>query len=145
MRFKKTVTLNVDVNKVWEALTKPEWTKKYMPGIEVISNWEIGSPILWKGRVKGDEKIIMKGSIERIEAGKLLQFTALDLNIKCSDVPSNYVRAKYELTSKFGKTILSVTQGDYSHVTNGQKRFNDADDTWNQALNSLKMLIDKKI
>jgi len=104
----------------------------------------VGSPILWKGTLRGEEKIIVKGSIEKIEAGKLLQFTTFDPNEKYTDVPSNYVQATYELTPKLGKTVLSVTQGDYSHVEDGKKRFADADGGWNQTLQALKSLVEKK-
>jgi uncharacterized protein YndB with AHSA1/START domain len=144
LKVKKTITLNAEVAKVWEALTKPEMTKKYMFGTEVVSDWKVGSPILWKGTSKGEEKIFVKGSIERIEAGKLLQFTTFDLNAKYTDVPSNYIQATYELTPKFGKTVLSVTQGDYSRVEDGKKRFTDADGGWSQALNALKAFIETK-
>jgi uncharacterized protein YndB with AHSA1/START domain len=144
LKVKKSITLNADVSTVWKALTKPEMTKKYMLGTEVVSDWKVGSPILWKGSLQGEGKILVKGSIERIEAGKLLQFTTFDLNEKYSDVPSNYVQATYELTPKLGKTVLSVTQGDYSRVEDGLKRFTDADGSWNKALNALKTLVEKK-
>jgi uncharacterized protein YndB with AHSA1/START domain len=144
LKVMKSITLNADVSTVWKALTKPEMTKKYMFGTEVISDWKVGSPILWKGTSKGEEKIIMKGSIEKIEAGRLLQFKAFDLNAKYNDVPSNYIQSIYELTPKLGKTVLSVTQGDYSHMEDGIKRFADANGGLNQALNALKTLIEKK-
>jgi uncharacterized protein YndB with AHSA1/START domain len=144
LKVKKSITLNAEVAKVWEALTKPEITKKYMFGTEVISDWKVGSPILWKGVSKGEEKIYVKGSIEKIETGKLLQFTTFDPNAKYTDVPSNYIQATYELTPKLGKTILSVTQGDYSRVEDGKKRFTDADGGWNQALIALKAFIETK-
>jgi uncharacterized protein YndB with AHSA1/START domain len=144
LKVKKSITLNAEVAKVWEALTKPEMTKKYMFGTEVISDWKVGSPILWKGTSQGEGKILVKGSIEKIEVGKLLQFTTFDLNAKYTDVPSNYVQATYELTPKLGKTVLSVTQGDYSRVKDGKKRFTDADGGWDQALNALKAFIETK-
>ena len=142
-QVKKTIILNAEINTVWDALTKPQWTKRYMFGVEVISDWKVGSPILWKGRLKGDEKIIMKGSIEKIETGKLLQFRTIDLNAEFNDVPSNYVKATYELSPKLGKTILSVTQGDYTHVTNGAERFNVDEGALSLTLNALKTLFEK--
>ena len=145
LKVQKTIVLNAEINTVWDALTKPQWTKRYMLGVEVISDWKVGSPILWKGRLKGGEKIIMKGSIEKIEAGKLLQFTTLDLNANCNDVPSNYVKATYELTPSLGKTILSVTQGDYTHVLNGEERHNIDDGALSLTLNALKMLFEKNV
>ena len=144
LNIKKSITLNVEAAKVWEALTKPEMIKKYMSGTEVISDWKVGSPILWVGTSEGAEKVMVKGSIERIEAGKLIQFTTLDLNAEYIDVPSNYVKATYELTPKLGKTLLSVTQGDYSRVEDGRKRFVDDDGGWNRTLNALKEFIETK-
>ena len=143
LKIKKSVTLNADIATVWKALTKPEMTKKYS-GTEVISDWKVGSPILWKGTSQGEEKIITKGSIEKIEVGKLLEFTTFDPNDKFGDLPSNYIHATYELTPRLGKTILSVTQGDYSRVEDGVKRFTDADGNWDHALDALKTLIEKK-
>jgi uncharacterized protein YndB with AHSA1/START domain len=144
LKVQKTITLDASTAKVWEALTKPEVIKRYMHGTEVVSDWKVGSPILWVKKSKEEELISEKGSIEKIEVGKLLQFTSFDLNEKYADVPSNYVQATYELTPKLGKTLLSVTQGDYSHVENGSKRFADANGNLNQTLNALKMLIEKK-
>ncbi len=144
LNIKKTITLNAETAKVWEALTKPEMIKKYMSGTEVISDWKVGSPILWVGTSEGAEKVMVKGSIEKIEAGKLIQFTTLDLNAEYTDVPSNYVKATYELTPKLGKTLLSVTQGDYSRVEEGRKRFVDDDGGWNRTLTALKEFIESK-
>lgn len=144
LKVKKTITLDAEVAKVWEALTKPNMIKKYMQGIEIVSDWKVGSPILWIETLKEGEMIQGKGSIEKIEARKLLQFTTLDMNAQYSDVPSNYVQATYELTPKLGKTILSVTQGDYSRVEDGNKRFNEANENWNQTLSALKQFIENR-
>ncbi len=144
LKVQKTITLDASITKVWEALTQPEMIRKYMHGMEVVSDWKVGSPILWVKTSKEEEVISEKGSIEKMEVGKLLQFTSFDLNEKYSDMPSNYVQATYELTPKLGKTLLSVTQGDYSRVEDGLKRFTDADGSLDQTLNALKTLIEKK-
>ncbi len=144
LNIKKTITLNVETAKVWEALTKPEMIKKYMSGTEVISDWKEGSPILWVGTSEGEERVMVKGSIEKMEVGKLIQFSTIDLDAEYTDIPSNYVKAIYELTPKLGKTLLSVTQGDYSRVEDGRKRFVEADGGWNRTLNALKTYIEKK-
>lgn len=144
LKVKKTITLNADISKVWNALTNPEMTKQYMFGCKVVSDWKVGSPIIWKGNLEGKEKVFVKGSIEKIEPGKLLQYTTFDPNAEYNDVPSNYVQATYELTPKLGKTVLSVTQGNYANVENGQKRYYDSDGGWNRALTALKALIENK-
>lgn len=115
-----------------------------MSNTEVISDWKVGSPILWVETSEGEERIMVKGSIEKIEVGRLIEFAAIDMNTKYTDIPSNYVKATYELTPKLGKTQLSVTQGDYLRVEEGRKRFVEADGGWNRTLNALKTFIEKK-
>lgn len=44
----KSVKLNADLSNVWEALTNPEITKKYIFNCEAISDWKVGSPIIFK-------------------------------------------------------------------------------------------------
>lgn len=43
------VQINADVSRVWEALTTPEIVKKYFFGVDVITDWKVGSPIVYKG------------------------------------------------------------------------------------------------
>ena len=144
LNIKKTITLNAEASKVWEALTKPEMIKKYMSGTEVISEWKVGSPILWVGTTEGEERVKVKGSIEKMEVGKLIQYSALDLDTESIDIPTNYVKATFELIPKLGKTLLSVTEGDYSRIEDGRKRFVEADGGWNRKLNALKAFIENK-
>ena len=58
--IKKSIKINSNSTKVWDVLTNPEHTKEYMFGCEVISDWKIGSPIIWKGL---DGKVYVKDKI----------------------------------------------------------------------------------
>lgn len=116
---KKSIKLNANTSKVWDALTNPELTKKYMYGCEVISDWKVGSPLIWKGAEDG--KIYVKGNILSIEPGKRLQFTTFDPNSKLEDKPSNYTTVTYELSPEDGTTELTVTQGDFAKAEDGEK------------------------
>ena len=66
---KKTIILSAEVSKVWDALTNPEQTKQYMFGCEAISDWQIGSPLIWKGAADGKayvKAILLTLSMENI-------------------------------------------------------------------------------
>jgi uncharacterized protein YndB with AHSA1/START domain len=141
LTVKKTVVIDAELPKVWDALVNPEKTKKYMFGTKVASNWKVGAPIEWKAE---GENVVVKGSIEKIEVGRLLQYTTFDPNSKYVDVPSNYVHVTCMLTPRLGRTILSVTQGDFSKVEDGQKRFSETSGGWDQALTNLKSLVENK-
>ena len=88
---KKSIRLKADSAKVWDALTNPELTKQFMFGCEAISDWKPGSPLLWKGQVKGEDKIFVKGNIVSIEPRKKLQYTTFGPDSGLKDEPSNYL------------------------------------------------------
>jgi uncharacterized protein YndB with AHSA1/START domain len=144
LKIKKTVIINAEIGKVWEALTKPAWTKKYMFGNEVISDWKVGSPIIWRKIAEGERRISNIGEIEKVEVGKILQYTSFDVNSNYEDIPSNYIESTYELTPKLGKTVLSVTQGDFSVVEDGSNRFMKANTGLEQSLDKLKSIFDNR-
>src|ERR1700712_1579793 len=72
---KKHIAINAPVDAVWDALTDPEKTKEYFFNCRVISTWKPGSPITFKGRMFWIIPIEMKGVINEVETGKLLQYT----------------------------------------------------------------------
>jgi len=140
--LKKEITINAPVEKVWEALIKPEWTSKYMYNCDAISDWKKGSPLIWKGHEDG--KIYVKGNVVDIKPENLLAFTTFDPNSELPDVPANYTKVTYKLTGDHGKTKLSVTDGDFAKVGDGEKRFNESQSGWHMVLNKLKEEVEKQ-
>lgn len=47
------VTIHAPVDAVWRALTEPELVKQYLYGTQVETDWQVGSPITWRGEWKG--------------------------------------------------------------------------------------------
>ncbi len=65
--IRNKITIDAPVTKVWDALVNPEQTKQYMFGCEALSDWNVGSELLWKGVNEGQEIIYVKGQILEIE------------------------------------------------------------------------------
>ena len=139
-----TIRIEAPASKVWDALVNPEQTKKYMFGCETVSDWKAGNPLLWKGQWEGKEMIFVKGNIVSIEPEKLLAYTTIDPNSAMEDIPENYLTVTYQLSSENGITILTVTQGDYSTVAEGEKRYKETVDGggWQPILDQLKKLVE---
>src|SRR5881227_3883691 len=97
---KNNITINATASKVWDALTNPEQTKKYMFGCETVSDWKVGSPLLWKGNYEGKEMIFVKGKIVAIDQGKFLAYTTIDPNSSIEDIPENYLTVTYGLAEQ---------------------------------------------
>lgn len=140
------IKINVPAAKVWDALVNPEQTKKYMFGCETVSDWKPGSPLLWRMEYEGKELIAVKGDIVAIEPGKRLVYTTIDPNNPAvADVPENYLTVTYDLSSNNDQTILTVTQGDYNKVADGERRYEEAyngGEGWNPILVQIKALLE---
>jgi uncharacterized protein YndB with AHSA1/START domain len=142
MIVKNTIAIKVPAAKVWDILTKPEETKKYMFGCETVSDWQAGSPLLWRGNFNGTELVAVKGYITAIEPGAYLEYTVIDPNNpEIPDVPENYLTVTYSLSEEAGQTILTVTQSGFEKAANGKKRYEETynnGEGWNPILVQIK-------
>jgi uncharacterized protein YndB with AHSA1/START domain len=123
---KNSIRINAPASKVWDALTNPAQTKKYMFGCETVSDWKVGSPLLWQANYEGKDTVFVKGEIVSIEPEKFLAYTTIDPNSPIEDVPKNYLTVTYDLAETDGQTFLTVTQGDYTKVAEGERRYIEA-------------------
>ncbi len=140
--IEEEVDFNFSNEQVWDLLTNPEITKHYMYGCEVLSEWKVGSPIIWKGITEdGAGVIYVKGVILEIEKKKKVTFTMFDPNKGMKDKLENYVNLTYELQKVKNGTKLILTQGDFSKVENGKDRYEEAWKGWKMVLPIMKKVI----
>lgn len=140
-----TITINAPASKVWDALVNPEQTKKYMFGCETVSDWKIGSPLLWRMNYEGKELIPVKGIVLDIQPDKLLKYTVIDPNASYPDIPENYLNVTYELEEQAGKSTLTVSQDGFEDAAEGEKRYKDVynnGEGWNPILLKIKRIIE---
>lgn len=146
LKVKNVITINAYAARVWNVLTNPEETKKYMFGCETVSNWKEGSELLWKGSYEGKEMVFVKGFIEEIKPEKFLKYTVIDPNAPYPDIPENYLNVTYELSEQNGKTVLTVTQDGFENAAEGEKRYNDTynnGEGWNPILVQIKKIAEE--
>lgn len=142
-----SIEITAPAARVWDALVNPVQTKKYMFNCEAISDWQVGSPLLWIMIHEGKELVAVKGTIREIRPNHFLAYTTIDPNAGIADVPENYLTVTYSLTEANGKTTLTVTQGDYSKVGDGEKRYHDTVDGggWQPILEEIKRLLEQDL
>ncbi len=104
-----SISINVAREKVWQALVTPEAIRQYMFGTTVISNWQEGGSIVWKGEWKGrayeDHGVILK-----LRQGEILQYTHFSPLSGLPDQPDNYHTVTIELSDDGDQTLVSLTQ-----------------------------------
>lgn len=133
MVIQEEVLFNATIEQVWDLLTNPQMTKQYMFGSEIISTWEIGSSIQWKGQTaEGTDVIYVKGEILEYEEYKKITSTMFDPNSDMKDIPQNYVNLIYELSQKENGVLLTIIQGDFSMAENGAKRYEESKQGWKE-------------
>lgn len=92
---RNSIRINAPIEKVWDVLTKGEMTKQYMFNCEPITDWKVGSELLWKGTYEGITAVFVKGSIVEINPPFKLVYTTIDPNTTYEDIPENYLFVTY--------------------------------------------------
>ena len=132
-----TIIINAPALKVWDALTKPELIKQYLFGTTVITDWIAGSPIIYEGQWQG-KPYQDKGTILKIEPGKLLISTYWSSMAGLPDVPESYKTVRYELSSEGSGTRLTITQDNNAN----QDEANHSSQNWKMVLEGIKKLLE---
>ena len=133
----KTFEINAPKEKVWDALTKSEWTKQYMYGYKVESGWNAGSSILWKTNA-GGKLYIRKGKVLSAEKGKLLKFTDYNPEVDSDEDETNHAVITYELSENKSSTVLHLTDD----CAGDEKKFIESSKFWNVVLPKLKEVLE---
>ncbi len=136
---KATITINAPVSKVWEALTNPGLIEQYLFGTEVVSDWRVGSSIVYKGVWEG-KPFEDKGVILELEPEKRLVSTHWSPLSGVPDTPENYHTVSYELSPRGGNTIVTLTQD--NNATEQEKTHSEQN--WTMMLGSLKKLLEDR-
>jgi uncharacterized protein YndB with AHSA1/START domain len=141
---KNSIAINAPGAKVWDVLVNPQQTKKYMFGCETVSDWKPGSDLLWRGNYEGKDMVFVKGKIVEIIPEKFLSYTTIDPNSGIEDIPENYLTVTYALKEENDQILLTATQGDYSTVGDGEKRFRETLEGggWQPILDEIKKLVE---
>ena len=135
---KAEITIGVSSDKVWDALINPETIKKYMFGTTVISDWQEGSKIIWKGEWEG-KQYEDKGKILIMEPKKKLQYSHFSPSPGVADVPENYHIVTIDLEEEDGITNVSLTQDNNAD----EKTKVHSEKNWKMMLASLKKLLEE--
>ncbi|NJD23098.1 MAG: SRPBCC domain-containing protein [Melioribacter sp.] len=134
---KKSIELNADKAKVWDALVNPEKIKLYLFGTETISDWKVGGPIVFQGVWEG-VTYKDKGTILEFIPGQKLKYDYWSSFSKLEDIPENYQQITFDLMYQNGKTILTLTQ---ENVPDQQAK-EHSESNWGMVLNQLKQIVE---
>src|ERR1700739_2337843 len=129
LQVSQTIEINAPVEKVWRGLTTPDIIKEYLYGTETVTDWKIGSEIIFQGEYEGhkyrDKGVVLEFTLnEKISYSYWSGFSGLE------DKPENYSTVTYTLENiGANKTRFTWTQRgfanekSYEHSVNGMDAF----------------------
>jgi uncharacterized protein YndB with AHSA1/START domain len=130
--------IRASAEQVWAALTDPQQIEKYMFGSRVVTDWEPGSPIVWKGEYDG-KRYEDKGEILEIEPGRRLKMTHFSPLSGEEDIPANYHTLVYELEEHGDKTRVSLSQDNNP----SEEAAEHSRGNWQKMLTGLKEVVER--
>ena len=106
-----TIQLNAAIQKVWDCLTKPELVKHWQYGSELVTDWNVGSPIRF--RTEWQDKVFEQwGTVLEIKPCEHLTYSLFAPRPGLEDKPENYFMMSYILTAENGQIKLEIIQED---------------------------------
>ena len=111
----KEIHINVSRERIFSALTNSEEIPKYYPLNEVLSQWELGSEVLYKGEVNG-APFIDYGVIEKLDSPSVYAYSYWSDNHGTERLAENHMTICYQLSESDGGTDLTVIQSNIRSV-----------------------------
>lgn len=143
-RIDKTIIIKAPPYTVWDTLTNPDmirqWVGEPEMGIEIITDWKVGNPIVIKGfhHIKFENK----GTVLHVEPNKVLQYNYLSSLSRLPDKPENYSIVEFRLAPAplENQTSLTLTLSNFPTET----IFKHLDFYWKTTVEIIKKVIEKQ-
>jgi len=134
MKAEQSIRINASPTLLWEVLTNPDYTEKYMYNCRVKTDWEIGSEITWKGNFRG-YNAFQKGEVLEYDPISHLKYTTFDPNYGLEDKPENYIHVGYHVHKSGDESLLTV---DNETFDGDDKRLEHIKQGWETVLKGIK-------
>jgi uncharacterized protein YndB with AHSA1/START domain len=134
-KFVYVTYIRTTPQKLWAALTQPEFTRRYWFGVELDCTWEQGAP--WR-MVAADGTVTDMGEIVEVEPEKRMV-----IKWRHAWMPElaaeGYTRCTFDIEPKDGAMRLTVT---HEAERDDSKTIGAVSNGWPQVLSSLKSFLE---
>jgi uncharacterized protein YndB with AHSA1/START domain len=130
-----TVEIHAGIHRVWDTLTNPQKNGQFFSGTQILTDWKVGSPILFQGEFQG-QKYTDRGHVLEAQPGKILRYDYWTGFSGLDDLPENYSMLTYTLTGVDQTTHLAFTRVGFAT----EQEYQYALAGWEQVLEKIKHL-----
>ena len=134
---KTQCTIHAPVPRVWAAIARPEQVKKYFFGTDMLTSWQPGTPIVFRGEWEG-KAYEDKGRVLKFEPEKMLEYDYHSSWSDLPDLPENYQIIRYHLKPKGAGAVLTITQ---RNIDTLEKKLHSARN-WAALMKEMKKLLE---
>ena len=132
-----SITIEAPLAKIWDALTRPELVKQYFFGTNLVTDWKIGSPVLFRGEWEG-KAYEDKGTVLSFDPMKGLSFNYWSGFSGLEDRPELRQIIRYAIDETPEGVRVSVEQSN----VDTQERADHSAKNWQGVLAGLKKLLE---
>lgn len=125
----RSIEINAPLAKVWKGLTDPSIIKDYLFGTETVTDWKVGSEIVFQGEWEG-KQYRDKGVILEFVPNELISYSYWSGFFGLEDKPENYSLVTYNVEKiTDDKTLFTWTQKGFAteqacqHSESGMEEF----------------------
>jgi len=136
---KSAIHIAAPRSRVWAALTTPDQIKQWFFGVDTVSNWKVGSPLIHKGVWQG-KPYEDKGVIIQINPPGLLEHSHWSPLSGLPDRPENYEHVTWALVEQGDGTDLTISEVNLP----SQAAQDLSEKNWQMVLGNLKALVEKQ-
>src|SRR5689334_18229269 len=129
-----TTYIRTTPKKLWEAITKPEFTRQYWAGVENVSDWKKGSKWEHIGGEVGKREVWITGKVLECTPLKRLVLSWAD-----PDDLADQSRVTFEIQAIGDMVCLTVTHGNFKA---GSKMAGKVAGGWPRVLSSMKSFLE---
>lgn len=139
LEVKRSVNINASVDKVWEAMTTPSIIAQYLYGTKTITDWKVGSDIIFQGEYEG-QTYKDGGLIKAFDAPNLLTYSYWTSFSGLEQTPENSSEVSCIIEKENDGAKLTWHQKGYPD----ESRRKHSEDGMDEFLNSIKAIVEKE-
>jgi len=135
----KQILIQAPASAVWEVLTRADKMQEWLSDlrVEVVSDWEKGSPILFNSRMHGKSQTD-KGIILDLQPNKLFSYSLWTPISRVPDIPENYSIITFELEPQENGTLLRLSHSQLTALAS----FEHSNYYWGITLTVIKKMVE---
>ncbi|MBD2755379.1 SRPBCC family protein [Spirosoma validum] len=135
----QSIDINASPSKVWTVMTDPELIKEYLYGTETVTDWLVGSEIIFQGEYQ-DQSYRDKGIILESVPEERLSYSYWSGFSGAEDKPENYSIITYTLVRQDdNRTTFTWTQEGFAT----EEGYNHSRNTTGTLLEQIKEIAER--